>query len=106
MAPKKKEKPEPEPEKVKLSRGDVDELIDDGTALVETHDWSGALAKLETAAEALETYEEEDGGQQEREIPAAVAFKRGGTPPKRERPPARSEKPSEAVPPLAQGGQP
>ena len=57
MAPKKKEKTEPEPEK-KLSRGDVDELIDDGTALVEAHDWSGALAKLETAAEALETYEE------------------------------------------------
>ena len=56
MAPKGK-KPEPGPEK-KLSRGDVDELIDDGTALVETHDWSGALAKLETAAEALETYEE------------------------------------------------
>ena len=56
MAPKK-EKKEPEPEK-KLSRGDVDELIDDGTALVEERDWSGALAKLETAAEALETYEE------------------------------------------------
>ena len=56
MAPKGKN-PEPEPEK-KLSRGDVDELIDDGTALVEGRDWSGALAKLETAAEALETYEE------------------------------------------------
>ena len=46
MAPKKKEKPEPEPEK-KLSRGDVDELIDDGTALVEERDWAPALAKLE-----------------------------------------------------------
>ena len=57
MAPKKKEKPEPEPEK-KLSRGDVDELIDDGTALLDTRDWSPALAKLEAAAEALETYEE------------------------------------------------
>mmetsp|Transcript_7322 Transcript_7322/g.22865 ORF Transcript_7322/g.22865 Transcript_7322/m.22865 type:complete len:302 (-) Transcript_7322:89-994(-) len=57
MAPKKK-KTEPEPEKVKLSRGDVDELIDDGTALVEERDWAPALAKLEAAAEALETYEE------------------------------------------------
>ena len=57
MAPKKKEKPEPEPEK-KLSRGDVDELIDDGVALLDTHDWARALAKLEAAAEALETYEE------------------------------------------------
>ena len=50
MAPKKKEKPEPEPEK-KLSRGDVDELIDDGTALLDTRDWAPALAKLEAAAE-------------------------------------------------------
>jgi len=57
MAPKKKGKPEPEPEK-KLSRGDVDELIDDGTALVEERDWAPALAKLESAAEGLEGFEE------------------------------------------------
>ena len=56
MAPKGK-KPEPEPEK-KLSRGDVDELIDDGTALVEERDWAPALAKLEAAAEGLEGFEE------------------------------------------------
>ena len=56
MAPKGK-KPEPEPEK-KLSRGDVDELIDDGTALVEARDWAPALAKLEAAAEGLEGFEE------------------------------------------------
>ena len=56
MAPKGK-KPEPEPEK-KLSRGDVDELIDDGTALVEERDWAPALAKLEVAAEGLEGFEE------------------------------------------------
>ena len=56
MAPKKKN-PEPEPEK-KLSRGDVDELIDDGTALVEERDWAPALAKLEAAAEGLEGFEE------------------------------------------------
>ena len=37
MAPKKKGNPEPEPEK-KLSRGDVDELIDDGVALLEERD--------------------------------------------------------------------
>ena len=48
MAPKKK-KTEPEPEK-KLSRGDVDELIDDGTALLDERDWSPALAKLEALA--------------------------------------------------------
>ena len=52
MAPKK-EKKEPEPEK-KLSRGDVDELIDDGTALLDTRDWAPALATLEAAAEGLE----------------------------------------------------
>ena len=57
MAPKKKEKTEPEPEK-KLSRGDVDELIDDGTALLDTRDWAPALAKLEAAAEGLEGFEE------------------------------------------------
>ena len=56
MAPKGK-KPEPEPEK-KLSRGDVDELIDDGTALVEERDWAPALAKLQAAAEGLEGFEE------------------------------------------------
>ena len=56
MAPKGK-KPEPAPAK-KLSRGDVDELIDDGTALVEERDWAPALAKLEAAAEGLEGFEE------------------------------------------------
>ena len=55
--PPKKEKTAPEPEK-KLSRGDVDELIDDGTALVDTRDWAPALAKLEAAAEGLEGFEE------------------------------------------------
>jgi len=57
MAPKKEKKAEPEPEQ-KLSRGDVDELIDDGTALVEERDWAPALAKLEAAAEGLEGFEE------------------------------------------------
>ncbi len=56
MAPKKKEKTEPEEKK--LSRGDVDELIDDGTALVDERDWAPALAKLEAAAEGLEGFEE------------------------------------------------
>jgi hypothetical protein len=62
----------------------------------------------EEAERVLETYEEEDGGQQDREVSAAAASgpKRGGTPPQRERPLARSEKPSEAVPPPAPGGQP
>ena len=57
MAPKKEKKAEPEPEQ-KLSRGDVDELIDDGTALVEERDWAPALSKLEAAAEGLEGFEE------------------------------------------------